>query len=213
MPEVQKHGFIWERELATKVYGASEEELKAIGYTAIHDLPLGLNKLDSVNVSFKTSCAPNTICMGDALRLFDSVTSGEKLHATVVHFKQVGEEKHLESIVQVDLTGSKDILFGSLSREQVAELDALVKKVPQKRSPSEEEHSAMYTLRDTLKCPAILLNIKCNSQQSRLQCSFNGFQKFLSDNPGRIIAKSQGNIFRGKAIISAIKSGRRVFNK
>ena len=132
---------------------------------------------------------------------------------TVVHFKQVGEEKHLESIVQVDLTGSKDILFGTLSREQVAELDTLVKKVPQKRSPSAEEHSAMYTLRDTLKCPAILLNIKCNSQQSRLQCSFNGFQKFLSENPDRIIAKSQGNIFRGKAIISEIKSGRRVFNK
>ena len=213
MPEVQKHGFIWERELATKVYGATEEELKVISYTAVHDLPLALNKLDAVNVSFKTSCAPNTICMGDALRLFDSVSSGEKLHVTVVHFEQVGEEKHLKSIVQVDLTRSKELLFGALTRDQIGELDGLVKKVPQKRSPSAEEHSAMYTLRDTLKCPAILLNIKCNSQQSRLQCSFNGFQKFLSDNPARIIAKSQGNIFRGQTIISEIKSFRRVFNK
>ncbi|NBP66156.1 MAG: hypothetical protein EBU66_16060 [Bacteroidetes bacterium] len=213
MPEVQKHGFIWERELATKVYGATEEELEAIGYTAVHDLPLALNKLDSVNVSCKTSCAPNTVCMGDALRLFDSVNSGEKLHATVVHYKQVGEEKHLTSIVQVDLTASKELLFGTLNREQIEELDKLIKKVPQKCSPSVEEHSAMYTLRNTLKCPAILLNIKCNSQQSRLQCSFNGFQKFLSDNPGRIISKSQGNIFRGQTIISVIKSARRIFNK
>ena len=213
MPEVQKHGFIWEQELATKVYGATEEELKAIGYTAVHDLPLRLNKLDSVNVSFKTSCAPNTICMGDALRLFDSVTSGENLHLTVLHFEQVGEEKHLKSIVQVDLTASKELLFGNLIREHIEELDKLVKKVPQKRPPSAEEHLAMYTLRNTLKCPSILLNIKCNSQQSRLQCSFNGFQKFLSENPGRIIAKSQGNVFRGQAIISAIKSGKRIFNK
>jgi hypothetical protein len=213
MPEVQKHGFIWERELATKVYGATEEELKVIGYTATHDLPLALNKLDGVNVSFKTSCAANTICMGDALRIFDSVSSGEKLNVTVVNFEQVGEEKHLRSIAQVDLTGSKELLFGALTREQIAELDTLVKKVPQKRSPSTEEHSAMYTLRDTLKCPAILLNIKCNSQQSRLQCSFNKFQKFLEENPDRIIAKNQGNLFRGKAIISEIKSSRRVFNK
>jgi hypothetical protein len=213
MPEVQKHGFIWERDLATKVYGATEEELKVIGYTAIHDLPLALNKLDAVNISFKTSCAANTICMGDALRLFDSVSSGEKIHVTVVHFEQVGEEKHLKSIVQVDLTSSKELLFGALTREQIAELDILVKKVPQKRSPTAEEHLAMYTLRDTLKCPAILLNIKCNSQQSRLQCSFNGFQKFLQENSDRIIAKSEGSIFRGKAIIAEIKSGRRVFNK
>jgi len=55
--------------------------------------------------------------------------------------------------------------------------------------------------------------IKCNSQQSRLQCSFNEFQRFIRENPSKVITKSNTNNFRGGMITSEITSSRRRFNK
>ena len=60
---------------------------------------------------------------------------------------------------------------------------------------------------------AIHLDIKCNSTQSRLQCSLNHFQQFIEKNPSKIIAKSDTNEFRGGSISSHIASSRRVFKK
>ena len=217
MPEVQTHGFKWERNLILEVYGASESELKSIKYTNKMDLPAKLNHLDNVNLSVKTSCADNTVCMADCLRIYDAVSKAEPLHMTVVHYNQDDETKtkKLKSVVEVDLTNSKEALFGTLTREEIERLDKLVKSVPQKRSPTPEEHAALYALQAELqkKSGAIYMNIKCNSQQSRLQCSFNKFQEFLETHKERVIAQSKTAEFRGKKILEEISSGRRVFKK
>lgn len=217
MPEVQKHGFSWERNLIQEVYGASEAELKSIKYTNKMDLPAALNRLDHVNLSIKTSCAANTVCMADCLRIYDAVSKEEPLHMTVVHYEQDDtlKTKKLTRIVEVDLTKSKDILFGSLTRADIERLDKLVKSVPQKRSPTEEEHAALYALQGELqkKSGAIYMNIKCNSQQSRLQCSFNKFQEFLETNKDRVISQSKSAEFRGKKILEEVASARREFKK
>ena len=73
----------------------------------------------------------------------------------------------------------------------------------------------MYAIRDSLQARsgAIHLDIKCNSTQSRLQCSFNRFQQFLESHPTRIIAKSNTHEFRGGALSPQIVSSRRVFKK
>jgi hypothetical protein len=153
--------------------------------------------------------------MADCLRIFDAVVSGTPLHMTVVHYTQDDAVKRLASIVEVNLTSSKDLLFGSLTREDIDRLDKLVKSVPQKRSPTPEEHAALYALQGELqaKSGAIYLNIKCNSQQSRLQCSFNKFQTFLSAHPDRIVAQSMTPEFRGKPILSEVTSAKRQFKK
>jgi hypothetical protein len=217
MPEVQTHGFQWERNLILEVYGASDSELKSIKYTNKMDLPSKLNHLDKVNLSIKTSCADNTVCMADCLRIYDAVSKEEPLHMTVVHYNQDDETKmkKLKSVVEVDLTKSKEALFGTLTREEVERLDKLVKSIPQKRSPTKEEHAALYALQADLqkKSGAIYMNIKCNSQQSRLQCSFNKFQQFLETHTERIIAQSKTAEFRGKKILEEVPSGRRVFKK
>jgi len=217
MPEVQTHGFQWERNLILEVYGASDSELKSIKYTNKMDLPAKLNHLDKVNLSVKTSCADNTVCMADCLRIYDAVSKEEPLHMTVIHYNQDDKTntKKLKSVVEVDLTKSKDILFGTLTREEIERLDKLVKSVPQKRSPTEEEHAAFYALQADLqkKSGAIYMNIKCNSQQSRLQCSFNKFQEFLETHKERIIAQTKTAEFRGKKILDEIPSARRVFKK
>jgi len=215
MAEVQSHGFSWEKDLLQNIYGATEEEIRKIPYTSKSDLPAELNRKDGVNLSIKTTCSPNTICMADCLRVYDSVTSGSPLHMTVIYYKQDTTAKHLQSITEVDLTNSVIPLFGSLTRAHLERLDKAVKKIPAKRSPTREEHHELYRLRDELQAlsGAIYLNIKCNSQQSRLQCSFNHFQRFLEKNPERVIGHSKTSSFRGGTVRETVDSGRRVFQR
>jgi hypothetical protein len=70
----------------------------------------------------------------------------------------------------------------------------------------------MYDIKKKLQqlSGAIRLDIKCNSQQSRLQCSFNKFQSFIQNNP-RIVASTNTNEFRGGSITKEIQSSCRKF--
>ncbi len=216
MPEVQQHGKIWEEALLL-VYGATQEEIKNIKYTSKMDLPREFNRLNQVDLSIKCTCHMNIVCMADALRTFDAVSSGEPLHMIVIMYVQNDDTntKQLVRIIEVDLTNSREILFGTLTREQVEAVDGAVKSVPQRRRPTPEEHTQMYSIRDAAQAlsGAIQLNIKCNSTQSRLQCSFNQFQKFLNENPDRIVAQSSNGRFRDREVIAEISSGRRRFKK
>lgn len=215
--EVQAHGFVWEKELLKNVYGVPAEELQKVTYTSKMDLDSRLNLLDGCDVSIKTSCSPNAVCMADCLRIFDAVDSEKPFHMVVVCYKQdkSTNTKKIESITEVDLTRSREALFGSLTRSQIEELDKAIKAIPQKRKPTEEEHRSLYALRDSLQAlsAAIHLDIKCNSQQSRLQCSFNRFQEFVQANPSLVVAKSNTNEFRGSSITSEIISPPRTFKK
>lgn len=204
MSEVQAHGFSWEKELLS-IYGATPEEIKEIKYTSKMDLPAALNRINGCDLSIKTT-GSNCVCMADCLRVFDMV-SGPKIHMTVVKYKQVKDIKKVTNIIEIDLTNSRELLFGTLTREQIESLDAVVKAIPQKRKPTPEEHKNMYDIKKKLQklSGAIHLDIKCNSQQSRLQCSFNKFQLFIENNP-RIIEKSNTNEFRGGSITKEIQS-------
>lgn len=215
--EVQAHGFTWQDELLINVYKADISAMKALPYTSEFDLPAHLNNLEPVALSIKTTCSANTICMADCLRLYNIVSSDKPYHMTVVNYKQddATTTKNVATIVEVDLRNSATELFGSLTREDLESLDKLVKAVPQRRKPTPEEHTAIYALRNTLqeKSGAIQLNIKCNSQQSRLQCSFNKFQQFLKNHPEHIIAQSSSAEFRGASISASISSARRKFKR
>lgn len=199
--EVQKHGFVWENEVK-KYYGLTDEQIASIKYTSKYDIP---KELTNINISIKTTCSPNTVCMADCLRVYDS-----DCHLIVIQYKQVNTHKHIKDVIQVDLTNARNLLFGDIERSELETLDRLVKQVPQKRKPTKEEHTAMYSYRNMLqkKGGAIQLNIKCNSQQSRLQCSFNKFQLFLQQNPERVIEQTIKN-----SLTQSIHSLRRSFKK
>jgi len=215
--EVQAHGFSWEKETITNIYHATNEELKEIKYTGKTDLPAKFNRLDNCDISVKTTGSKNAVCMGDCLRVFDAMGSGKPIHMVVIHYIQddTTNQKKVANIIEIDLTNSRDLLFGTLTRSQIEDLDKAVKSVPQKRKPTEEEYKKMYSIRDSMQelSGAIHLDIKCDSTQSRLQCSFNHFQQFIEKNPSKIIAKSDTNEFRGGSISSHIASSRRVFKK
>jgi hypothetical protein len=213
--EVQAHGFSWEKDIMHMIYHMTEEEIKSIPYTSKVDIPAAFNRLDHCDVSIKASCNPHMICMADGLRFYDSVHSGNPIHMIVVHYCQMGDIKKITTITEIDLTDSCEALFGSLTRADIETLDRAVKAIPQKKKPTEEERKTMYDIRDSLQkqSGAIHLDIKCNSTQSRLQCSFNRFQQFLETHPTRIVAKSNTHEFRGGALSPEIVSSRRVFKK
>ena len=212
--EVQSHGFFWEKELITKVYGATEEEIRHIKYNSKMDLPSCFNHIGNYDVSIKTTNNDNMVCMADCLRIFDAVDSGDPFHLVVIHYYQnTLTTKKIKSIIEIDLTSSRSILFGEIKRFQIEDLNKIIKSVPNKRKPTKEEHLKMYSYRDHLKKISgyIYFNIKCNSTQSRLQCSFNNFKKFMENNPSRIISKNVGNKFIGCEITEEIISTPRIF--
>ena len=211
--EVQLHGFTWEKDILLNVFKATNEELNDISYTNKIDLPSKLNKLGDYDVSVKTTKQLNSVCMADCLRLFNTVSSGKNIHMVVLFYKQIGDIKKLESVTEIDLTSTKELLFGDLTYEEIKELDRLVKLIPQKRSPTLEEHQNMYILRNLLqkRSKAILLNIKCDSTQSRLQCSFNKFSLFIKENSSLIIEQNNTNELHGEKIKSEILSSKRTF--
>lgn len=215
MSEVQKHGFLWEKEIL-KNRGVTDEELQAIKYTSKMDLPAHLDRLDKTNVSVKTTNHSNVVCMADCLRIYDAIINDNPFHMIVIQYEQEGEYKKVKTIIEIDLTNSREELFGTLTREQIEELDKAVKSIPQNRRPTKEEHDQLFALQSSLQAQsgAIYMNIKIDSKtQRRLQCSFNKFQQFIEKNPQRIIAQSNTHEFRGGAITPEILSGRRVFKK
>lgn len=215
--EVQSHGFSWEKEILQKIYKVTDEDLKTIKYTSKMDLPAELNKIGNYNLSIKTTCKSNYICMADCLRIYECVSSGNKIHMIVIVYKQNDEKntKKITNITQVDLTSSTEILFGKITRAELEELVSAVKAVPHKRKPTKDEYDKMYDIRNKLQqlSGEIHLDIKCNSQQSRLQCSFNNFENFLNNYSDRIVQQSDSNIFYDEEITSEIQSSRRKFKK
>jgi len=229
MAEVQAHGKLWEKELAISVYKLTEAELKGINYTATHDIPGELNKLNpGVNISVKTSCSENIVGMGDVLRVFDTVSSGHPIHANVLFYQQDCDKKTktVVNIIEVDLTSSTNELFGTITRADLSSLNALIHAVPKElrgrviidgkkvSAPSAQRTAYLEKQVELLgKTGAIYLNPKLDETNCRLQCSFNKFKKFLTDYPGRIIGNSTTGEFRGGRITKVIHSGPRVFTK
>jgi hypothetical protein len=215
--EVQAHGKFWEKEIAKKIYGATDEELATIGYTDTNDLPAVYNRLDQCKLSIKTTGKANNVCMADCLRVFDAVKKKDEIyHMTVIHYKQIQDKKKVDSITEINLTNSSELLFGSLQRKQIEELTSLVKSMPKGRELTKEEKAKMKTMRDSLHKSRgyIHLDIKCDSKdQRRLQCSLPKFKEFLKKNPERIVAQGSSAEFRGGSITSEITSGRRLFKK
>lgn len=210
---VQNHGFVWENEIKFNIYNVQAGNIK---HTSVMDIPADLNGLTGIDQSVKTTGSKNQVCLGDALRIFDNISSGKPYHMTCLHYKQdTANTKKVVWIVELDLTSSKVQLFGNISRDEIVTLSQLVKTVPSTRKPTNDEHKMMYTFRNEIqtKVGFLKLAIKCNSTQSRLQCTFGSFQKFLETHKERVVAYSATNEFRGGVVSNSIQSSRRILSK
>ena len=216
MPENQAHGKSWERDLGLNVYKATEAELDSVSHTAPIDVPRAFNRLDGTDISIKVS-GGDAIDMGDIVRVFKEVSSGEKIHMTVISWIQKDPTtKKLKSLTEVDLTNSVKLIFGTATLSEIEELVGYVKAIPHYGRTA--EHQATY------KRMAAALKEKSggwisyapkvdSATQRRVQGHFSQFSRFVQENPSRVVATSQTGEFRGGRITEEIVSTPRVRNK
>lgn len=221
MPENQGHGKTWERDLGLNVYKATEAELNSVSHTAPIDVPRAFNRLDGTDISIKVS-GSDTIDMADCVRVFDEVSSGQKIHMTVVLWSQLNPTtKKLKSVTEVDLTASVELLYGKVSRDQLVALVAAAKAVGKVRPDVSAETRAAqiktaYAMRDELHKMTGLMHFHLmfyTNNPSRVQGQFTQFGRFVQENPSRVVATSQTGEFRGGRLTEEIVSTPRVRNK
>jgi len=205
MPENQKHGFLWESIIKTIVFGLAGKEK----YTAVHDIPRSRNTLNpNENISIKTT-GNSLLCMGDALRVFDYEPEVEHT-CIVIQYAQRWEEKVLTHVYELDLT-QREVLWGSVTKQDIEELDRLVRSMPANRRDADIDRAITQKKRElNAKSGAVRFNPKIDSKtQRRLQCSIPMFASYRA----LIKTSTTEAIVRGIPIVASIAGGRRVRNR
>jgi len=206
MSESQSHGFLVQYQILENIYGYIE--LDSSRYTSKHDLCSDYNDVDPdrCNISIKTTLSKKRVDMGDARRVFNSLNE-DNLNMIVVHLKQVDTMKKIESVVQVNLTAQGQLLFGNITCSDIETLDSMVKQ-----KDLDNGTRKLFNIHLNEKSKYIQFNIKIDSKQRRLQCSFFDFPTFMKENPSLIVHRSDGPVFRGVKI-EDVESGKRKRNK
>ena len=203
MPESQQHGCIWEDYIKRDVYHISQK----IPYTAKFDIPKELNtRSPDTNVSIKTTQS-KSVDMGDALRVFNNT---EKTHLLVLRYVQEDNKKKLQEIVLCEMP-NQQVLFGSVTLEEIENLVSKVKAVPKGKANASvlsEIHAVKTSLNE--KSGFIHFRPKIDSQnQRRLQCSINNFPSLLQSNPSLLLEKTTDGTLYHTTIPRELDSCRR----
>ena len=188
-----------------------DNEMKAVfgvtsaNYTARHDIPEELNGGNFASV--KSSVGDSCDC-GDALRMYEN-TELPNYHLIRGRFQQVGEQKHLKEIHHFNLSNSKEIMWGQVTREDVLRLRELTGSY---RPGMEEIRKNVHKLKNELnkKSGFMKFRPKMDSKQHRLQCSIPEFAMLVKSHPSRIIAHTLTGIFNGIQLMLIRESGRRI---
>jgi hypothetical protein len=124
----QKHGFDFENEIRTKVFGLKPQA----NNTEIHDIPAKDNTFDNKeNISIKLTGNSSVDC-GDILRFFD-YSFDEKNTIIVGKYKQIGNIKKIYEIIEIDYNQElHTYLFGNIPREIIKKYITMIKAIPKK---------------------------------------------------------------------------------
>ena len=203
MTESQAHGFAWEAHIKAEVYKIQEKA----AYTRKHDIDAHENTIDHCAVSIKTS-GGMSVDMGDAQRIFEA-TGGEPFHMVLIQYDQAEGQKILKSVLEVNLTGARTLLFGDLTWEEISDFHAHLKRIPSGRVENKD-----YLIRSSelnKRSKDIQLRPKVDSKtQRRLQCSFPNIDFFCKSYPERLLYSNADGVFKGVQLMKTLESGRRV---
>jgi hypothetical protein len=203
MPESQAHGLAWEDYVKREVYKIQEKAR----YTRKNDIDSNENTIDSCAVSIKTS-GSLSVDMGDARRIFEE-TGGEPYHMVLIQYNQAEGRKILKAVLEVDLTGAREELFGSLTLEDVTDFHQELKKIP--NGPVKNKDYLIRSAELNAKSKGLVLRPKVDSKtQRRLQCAFPDIDAFCTAYPERLLYKNTEGVFKGVQIMKTLESGPRV---
>lgn len=208
----QNHGFIFENIVRQNIFDLPAEK----NNIDKHDIPKEKNKYNkNENCSIKTTCS-NTICCGDINRFYN-YNFLEKNTIIVIKFKQVGLEKIVEKIYEIDYNVEcHKLLFGNLSKKVIENYVKNVKTIPKNVKGHEAKKNFNYILeKDKLKkkyTNILQINPKVDSKQSRVQCSIPNFEINLKDFIKYKSTNKRPNFIRGKKILGRIENNKRKRN-
>ena len=199
MPASQQNGHDFDNEIK-KIYN-----VHSVSYTSPHDIPAELN--EGIPASIKSSVGDTCDC-GDALRMFNK-SQLDKYQMIRGRFEQVAEQKHLREIHLVNLSNSTELLWGSLTPDEVTALSELTKTF---RPGREDIRTAVHLMKKELNAKSGIMQFrpKMDSEQHRLQCSIPKWVNFIKSNPARVIEHTTTGLFRGTQLTLIKDSLRRI---
>ena len=211
---VQVHGEIWENEIKA-IYGVSAGD--NIVYTEAHDIPKHLNrKQPGRNVSVKTT-GNNTVCFGDANRIYQTIKRSSPLDVVVVKYTQTGDTKNVRQVERYNFDHVGMNLFGNDSHRIENDLQ-LLHGMLQRGDSGYKDLKKSIQQRITDSGGYVTLNPKIGNpikhRHGRLQMSISGgnWEKLISEHPDILVAQEECGIF-GCPIQKTIQSSRRVLHK
>jgi hypothetical protein len=199
MPASQQNGHDFDNEIKN-IYNVHD-----VSYTSPHDIPEEFN--DGIPASVKSSVGDTCDC-GDALRMFNN-SKLDKYQMIRGRFEQVGGQKHLREVHLIDLSKSTEILWGTITHDDVVALSELTKTY---RPGNEDVRKAVHSMKDELNKKSGLMQFrpKMDSQQRRLQCSIPKWTDFVRLNPTRVLEHTTTGLFRGTQLTLIKESLRRI---
>jgi hypothetical protein len=199
MPASQQNGHDFDNEIKN-IYDVHD-----VSYTSPHDIPAEFNT--GIPASIKSSVGETCDC-GDALRMFNN-SQLEKYQMIRGRFEQIGEQKHLREVHIVDLSRSTEILWGSLTLDEVIALSELTKTF---RPGREDIREAVHTMKKQLNAKSGFMQFrpKMDSEQHRLQCSIPKWSNFIQSHPTRMIEHITNGLFHGTQLTLVKESLRRI---
>ena len=175
MPQVQRHGFEFENQIRTRVFGLSPHE----NDTNVHDIPSEESK-DGMNYSVKTTSS-NSIGCGDIQRFIEHRDDT----VTMLGIKHIQEGDTKDPIRCFELPFTDEVkkrIYGTKINEVIPEVNSFVTRIsnlPRGRIPLEEKFwmgdnnekdKIQKKIRDGGGC--LTINPKVDSKaQRRVQCS------------------------------------------
>ena len=199
MPASQQNGHDFDNEMKV-VFNVA-----GVSYTSLHDIPPEFN--DGIATSVKSSVGDSCDC-GDAVRMFHNSLL-DRYHVIRARFEQVGTQKHLREVDEFDMSESRELLWGTLTLEDINALDGLTKTY---RPGREDIRKAVHSLKKELNAKSGYMQFrpKMDSKQHRLQCSIPKWSQLLARSPRRVISHATDGVFRGFQLTLIRDSARRI---
>jgi hypothetical protein len=207
----QSHGLFWDNEIRTKVF----KLYPCLNDTKKYDIDFYENIFNkNENISIKTTGSSSIDC-GDILRFYD-IPIYHTYTIILIRYNQNINRKEIIEILEIDYNKKlRDILFGSISREEIESYIYFIKSIKKGIVDKEIKLEYIKLKKELEKKHEMYIHIspKVDSKsQRRVQCSIPKLHELFKKYPEFITYKSLNPIIRGIEITKSIESKQRKRN-
>ncbi len=203
----QGHGPAIENELRIKVW-----HLEAVRNSSErHDIPKHLNRLNPNEIVSIKSMKGFRVCMGDILRIYDRCGSDEIYTLLIVRYLQVGGEKRIVEIVEMNYNEELHrLLFGTITRQKIKEYDTWIRAIPPNPDKKiRDDYLKRKNEMQKIHGMRIHISPKVSSTNRRVQCEIPHLDQLWEQFPQFILSRTTDQV-RGIPITTTYAFGPRV---